>query len=139
MNQTASHGMNKALTSFSLMTLFAFGCFTATALAQDKKADTQSSKAETTASEPMELPGIFKVMPDASLSLTQKSSQSALIKRNSEAQFSADNTKGAFGVANRRAERRPAPVVAKSLTRREAKTVVIPQRADGWESLNLGN
>src|SRR5689334_5208007 len=117
MNQLSNNGMNKAFTSLSIMTLFAFGWITtqdaSTAFAQDKKATVQPAKVESTDDQAMELPGIFKVMPDQAANLTQKSLKPVIVKRNSDAQFTADNNKGIFGVNLKRAEKRAALAIAR--------------------------
>jgi 3D (Asp-Asp-Asp) domain-containing protein len=140
MNQSTNNGINKALSSLSIVTLFTFGCVaalnTSTALAQDKKANVQTSNNETT-NDAMELPGIFKVMPQAPTSVTQKSSKTVASKRVSIPQFTADANKAIFGVNLRRAEKKTAQAIARSLERRDAKTVVIPPRSNSWDNIKV--
>jgi 3D (Asp-Asp-Asp) domain-containing protein len=143
MNQLPLNGMNRAFTSLSLMTLFAFGWVTAvdanTAFAQDKKTTAQSANIESSDDKAMELPGIFKVMPETKVNLTQKSSKPVTVKRNSEAQFSADSGKGIFSVNLRRSEKRSAQAVARDIEKRDIKPLVIPQRNDSWDNLKIDN
>jgi 3D (Asp-Asp-Asp) domain-containing protein len=138
MNQSANNGINKTLSSLSIATLITFGCMasfnTSSALAQDKKANVQTSNNETT-NDAMELPGIFKVMPEATHSTAQKSSKSTASKRVSIPQFTADTNKAMFGVTVRRTEKRQAQAIARNLEKRDAKTVVIPQRNNSWDNI----
>jgi 3D (Asp-Asp-Asp) domain-containing protein len=142
MNQSTNNGINKALSSLSIVTLFTFGCVAAlnatTALAQDKKANVQTSNNETT-NDAMELPGMFKVMPKAQTSVTQKSSKTVASKRISIPQFTADANKAIFGVNVRRTEKKPAQAIARNLEKRDARTIVIPQRNNSWESIKIGD
>ena len=141
MNQSTNNGINKALSSLSIVTLFTLGCVVAlnaeTTLAQDKKANVQTSGNETTNA--MELPGIFKIMPQASTSVTQKSSKTVAARRVSIPQFTADANKAIFGVNVRRAEKKTAQAVAKSLEKRDTRTIVIPPRNNSWDNMNVGD
>lgn len=141
MNQPVHNGINKTLSSLSIATLITFGCIAglnaSDALAQDKKANVQTSNNETT-SDAMELPGIFKVMPEATTSITQKSSKTYTSnKRISIPQFTADANKALFGVTLRRTEKRQAQAIARSLEKRDAKSILIPQRNSSWDHIKV--
>jgi 3D (Asp-Asp-Asp) domain-containing protein len=140
MNQPVHNGINKTLSSLSIATLITFGCVASLnaskALAQDKKANVQNSNNETP-NDAMELPGIFKVMPEATTSVAQKSSQTYASKRVSIPQFAADANKAMFGVTVRRTEKRQAQAIARSLEKRDAKTIVIPQRNNSWDHIKV--
>lgn len=113
MKQVAEFGLNKALTTFSIVTFFAAGCFSdgATLYAQERKAPTATTAAAAAAdSDAMELPGVFKVTPETAQQITQKSSRPANVKRNSADQFIADAGK----VTGSRARRTAKPAPAKS-------------------------
>jgi 3D (Asp-Asp-Asp) domain-containing protein len=140
MNQPVNSGINKTLSSLSIATLITFGCVASlnasNALAQDKKANVQTSTNETT-TDTMELPGIFKVMPEATTSTTQKSSKTTASKRVSEPQFTGDANKALFGVTVRRTEKRQAQAIARSLEKRDAKTILIPPRNSSWDNIKI--
>jgi 3D (Asp-Asp-Asp) domain-containing protein len=140
MNQLSSNGINRTLSSLSLVTFFTFGFLITIdanpTLAQNKKASLPTSNVEAT-DQAMELPGIFKVMPEASSSATQKSSKSIVARRVSSLEFTADSNKGIFGANQKRMEKKPAQVVARGLEKRDAKMVVIPPRDNGWASLKV--
>jgi 3D (Asp-Asp-Asp) domain-containing protein len=111
--------------------------------AEGKKKSPQSkivipTKAETEMNDSMELPGIFKTLPAEEMELTQKQiSKGAAIKRNSEAELSADLSKVA-GLTPRRVEKKEEPVELSkksekrnhqkaSAVKTEAKTILIPR------------
>lgn len=141
MNQLSSNGINKTLSSLSLMTLFTFGCMAgldaSPALAQNKKITVQTSNTEAT-DDAMELPGIFKEMPPASGNVTQKSSKSVVARRVSIPQFTGDSNKAIFGANLKRMEKRPAQAIAKSLEKRDSKMVIIPPRNNSWDNFKIG-
>jgi 3D (Asp-Asp-Asp) domain-containing protein len=141
MNQSTNNGINKALSSLSIITLFTFGCVAAlnagTALAQDKKANVQTSNNEIT-NNAMELPGVFKVMPQTPTSVTQKSSKTIARKRVSIPLFTADANKAIFGINVRRAEKKTAQAIARNLEKTDTKTIVIPPRNNSWDNMNAG-
>ncbi|MBI3654221.1 MAG: 3D domain-containing protein [Acidobacteria bacterium] len=138
MNLLPNNGMNRAFTSLSVMTLFAFGCIATlenqTTFAQEKKASIPTTKADSINDNAMELPGIFKEMPNVKSSLTQKSAKPVAVKRLSNSQFVADSGKGIFGVNLRRNEKRAALAVARNLEKREATTILIPPRNEHWDN-----
>jgi 3D (Asp-Asp-Asp) domain-containing protein len=142
MNQLANNGIHKALSSLSIVTLFTFGCVatldTTVALAQEKKANVQTSDVESK-DDSMELPGIFKVLPEAQINTTQKSSKSVVVKRVSDTQFTADANKAIFGVNLKKAEKKAALAIARSVEKKDAKTIVIPQRNDSWNNVKVDN
>ncbi len=142
MNQLSNSGINKTLSSLSMVTLFTFGFIVSLdanpILAQSKKTNVQPSNIESTV-DAMELPGIFKVMPQASNSVTQKSSKSVVAKRISIPQFTADSNKAIFGVNVRRMEKKPAQAIARSLEKRDSKTVIIPPRNNSWDNVKIDN
>lgn len=130
------------------MTLVTFGCVaslnTTSALAQDKKANVQPSANQTTANQTandandaMELPGIFKVMPQTTTSVTQKSAKTTVGRRVSVPQFTADASKAMIGVNTRRTDKRPAQAIARGLEKRDSKTIVIPPRNNSWDKLKV--
>jgi 3D (Asp-Asp-Asp) domain-containing protein len=145
MNQSVNTGINRTLSSLSIATLVTFGCIasltTGNVLAQDRKAQDKKANVETsnneTTNDAMELPGIFKMMPQASSSITEKSSKTTSGKRVSIPQFTADAGKGLVGVNARRIEKRPAQALARSLEKRDAKTILIPPRNNSWDSIKV--
>jgi 3D (Asp-Asp-Asp) domain-containing protein len=124
------------------MTLFTFGCLVtldaSTALAQNQKASLPTSNLEAT-DQAMELPGIFKVMPQPSADVTQKSSNSVVAGRVSTPEFTADSNKAILGVNLKRMEKKAAQVLARGLEKRDSKMVVIPSRHNSWDSLKIDN
>jgi len=145
MNQSVNNGINRTLSSLSIATLVTFGCIasltTGSVLAQDKKAQDKKANVETsnneTTNDAMELPGIFKMMPQASASITGKSAKTTASKRVSIPQFTADAGKGLVGVNARRIEKRPAQALARSLEKRDAKTILIPPRNNSWDNIKV--
>jgi 3D (Asp-Asp-Asp) domain-containing protein len=145
MNQLSNSGINKTLSSLSIVTFFTFGFLVTLddnpTFAQNKKANVQTSNLEPTdqADDAMELPGIFKVMPQASTELTQKSSQPVAVRRISIPGFTGDSNKAIFGANLRRTEKKPAQAIARSLEKRDTKTVIIPSRTTNWDNVNIDN
>ena len=75
MKQVAYAGLKKALTTVSVVTAFAAGLLAdgGAVYAQERK-EAQSSKIEAEALAAMQLPGIFKVTPEAALEIPTRPS-----------------------------------------------------------------
>ena len=131
MTQTSNTTVSRALTSFSIVVLFAAGYLPGNGYAnQTKKSATQAPQtSQNEAAEAMELPGMFKASSPVTGDTTQKQSSANFRKRVSEQPTNIDLNKGMQGVkGNRVAQSTP----SSRATRTEAKTILIPkQLVDG--------
>ena len=122
MKQVAYAGLKKAL--ITVIPVFAAGFLVAgeAVYAQDRKAP-QPSQIEAEALAAMQLPGIFKITPEAGLEITQKGLRPAPRTRTSQPLFAADAGKVTGVLRLPRAEK-PAPAQALNPKRADAQTRV---------------
>ncbi len=128
MTQASNTTVSRALTSFSIVVLFAVGCLSGTVSAnQNKKGATPAP--QTSQDEPadvMELPGVFKATIPVTGDTTQKQTSQTFKKRVSEV-ADVDLNKGMWGAKALEKKSSQAIATPKAASKTEAKTIVIPK------------